>query len=110
MTPGQQKVLHLLRDAGERGVLTADFIQAGCGNRFGGRICELRKDFDCEIRTETVRQGSARYVLLDGPPGREPAVEDGRTGGGSSPPEAAVIPSLFEQPALAVPPTPHWAA
>lgn len=36
-------VLYLLREAGDHGVTTSEFLQAGCGSRFGGRIFELRE-------------------------------------------------------------------
>lgn len=58
-----QLVLDLLRKAGpRRGVTTGEFLQAGAGNRFGGRICELRK-LGHVIETTRVRAGAFRYQL-----------------------------------------------
>lgn len=59
-------VLHLLKEAGDRGVTTAELLQAGCGSRYGGRILELRKK-GYVIESTRVRDGSWRYELLSCP-------------------------------------------
>lgn len=58
----RQLTLHLLREAGGRGVTTSEFLEGGCGSRFGGRILELREQGHM-IETERVREGSFRYTL-----------------------------------------------
>jgi hypothetical protein len=58
----RELVLHLLREAGPRGVTTAEFLQAGCGSRFGARVQELR-DAGHVIGSRRVRAGSHVYVL-----------------------------------------------
>ena len=63
----RELVFQLLRDAGSRGVLTEEFLQAGCGSRFGARVQELRDD-GIAVGVECVRSGSYRYTLL--PDGR----------------------------------------
>lgn len=54
--------LHLLREAGERGVTTAELLQAGVGSRYSARILELRTE-GYVIESERIREGSWRYVL-----------------------------------------------
>lgn len=36
-------VLYLLRQVGDRGITNGEFLDAGCGARYGGRIYELRE-------------------------------------------------------------------
>jgi hypothetical protein len=55
-------VLSLLREAGDRGVTTGQFIEAGCGSRFGARVQELR-NAGLRIEARPVRAGSHLYVL-----------------------------------------------
>jgi len=69
----RQRVLQLLRDAGPRGVVTAAFLEGGCGSRFGARIQELRDD-GFAIVARPVRPGQYRYVLVAEPEGEMTAV------------------------------------
>ena len=62
----RQLVLHLLREAGPRGVTTAELLQAGCGSRYGGRLFELREQGHV-IEGERLREGSWRYRLVHDP-------------------------------------------
>jgi hypothetical protein len=55
--------LSLLRDAGERGVETAEFLNAGVGSRYGARLLELRNEGHV-IEAERIRNGSWKYTLL----------------------------------------------
>ena len=57
----REQVLHMLKQAGERGVTTADFLQAYMP-RFSARIKELR-DAGHRIDTERVGPSSSRYTL-----------------------------------------------
>jgi hypothetical protein len=57
----REQVLHMLERAGERGVTTADFLQAYMP-RFSARIKELR-DAGHRIDTERVGPSSSRYTL-----------------------------------------------
>ena len=59
-------LLRLLKDAGTRGVTTAEIMRAGVGERFGARLHELR-EAGHTIHSEHVRQGSWRYTLVDAP-------------------------------------------
>jgi hypothetical protein len=54
--------LHLLREAGSRGITTAEFLRAGVGSRYSARIMELRQAGHV-IEAERIREGSWRYVL-----------------------------------------------
>lgn len=65
-------VLQLLTEAGPRGVTTAEFLEAGCGSRFGGRIFELRRDGHA-IDARPIRTGSYRYTLRAPEPQLPPA-------------------------------------
>ena len=58
-----QIALGLLRDAGERGVTTAEFMRAGVGSRYGARIHDLRKQ-GAKVEGEREREGSWRYWLV----------------------------------------------
>jgi hypothetical protein len=62
----RELVRHLLCEAGQRGVTTAEFLAAGCGSRFGARVQELRRA-GAVIDVERLRQGAYRYVLRDAP-------------------------------------------
>ena len=57
----REQVLHMLEQAGERGVTTADFLRAYMP-RFSARIKELR-DAGHRIDTERVGPSSSRYTL-----------------------------------------------
>jgi len=57
----RERVLHMLEQAGERGVTTADFLQAYTP-RFSARIKELR-DAGHVIETERISSSSSRYTL-----------------------------------------------
>jgi hypothetical protein len=57
-------VRRLLLEAGPRGVTTADFLQAGCGSRFGARVQELR-DAGYVIDARPRGAGSWLYVLAE---------------------------------------------
>jgi Helix-turn-helix domain len=85
----REHVLQLLREAGEHGVTTAQFLEAGCGSRFGARVQELR-DAGWVIDARRVRVGSHVYVL-----GQEPQA--------ATPASATAVESLqlFEAPAPA---------
>jgi hypothetical protein len=52
----------LLAQAGTRGVTTAEFLEAGCGSRFGARIQELRAA-GATIDVRRLRTGSHLYTL-----------------------------------------------
>lgn len=54
-------VLHLLDEAGHRGVTTNQFLAWGAGSRFGARVHELRHDEGREI-TEV----NGLYVMANG--------------------------------------------
>lgn len=99
-------LLRLLEDAGQKGVTTAEVMQAGVGSRYGARLLELRTD-GYTIRSERERAGSFRYTLLS-----SLGVE---SGAGSGPPSRAVqahistpvcgapaSPALCSQPSLFV--------
>lgn len=61
LKPSAQRVLRMLRDAGDRGVTTGEFIRAGI-ERFSARKLELRKaGFD--IDKERLSQSAFRYFL-----------------------------------------------
>jgi hypothetical protein len=62
----REHVLRLLREAGPRGVTTDEFLEAGCGSRFGARVQELR-DQGWTIDARHVRTGSHLYVLARQP-------------------------------------------
>lgn len=70
----REHVLQLLRDAGPRGVTTAEFLEAGCGSRFGARVQELR-DAGATVDVCRVRDGSYRYTLRSPGPRPAPRVE-----------------------------------
>ena len=71
----REHVLQLLREAGPRGVTTAEFLKAGCGSRFGARIQELR-DAGYVIDSKRVRSSSHVYTLRRCPESRAPAPPD----------------------------------
>jgi hypothetical protein len=58
----RERVYTMLKQAGERGVTTADFLQAYTP-RFSARIKELR-DAGHVIETERISSSSSRYKLL----------------------------------------------
>lgn len=63
----RQQVERKLREAGPRGVTTAEFLEdGGCGSRFGARVQELRR-LGLSIEVECVRPGCYRYTLLQEP-------------------------------------------
>lgn len=62
MPSKRHQVLELLRQAGARGVTTAEFLQAGVGARYGARLLELRREGHV-IDAQRVRDGSWRYTL-----------------------------------------------
>lgn len=98
-------LLHLLQEAGDRGLTTAEIIQAGVGSRYGARLLELRKE-GWVVEAERVRDGSWRYRLVGG-------VESGR---GVQPPSSGTharqtrsTAALSAQEGLFTPPAiPHW--
>lgn len=55
--------LHLLQEAGAKGVTTSQFLLAGCGNRFGGRLHELKHEDGIDYLEERVAEGEHRYWL-----------------------------------------------
>ncbi len=57
---------HLLEQAGERGLTTAELLQAGIGSRYSARIWELR-EAGWVIEAHRIRDGSWRYTLLAKP-------------------------------------------
>jgi hypothetical protein len=67
LKPQAREVLKMLRAAGDRGVSNGDFIRAYI-ERFGGRICEMRK-LGWEIETVREGQGRSRYFLRGEPSG-----------------------------------------
>jgi hypothetical protein len=71
LKPQAQAVLQMLRAAGGRGVSNGDFIRSYI-ERFGGRICEMRK-LGWEIETVREGQGRSRYFLKGEPSGLDPA-------------------------------------
>ncbi len=101
-------VRHLLEEAGEMGVTTAAFLRAGCGSRFGARICELRHQDGMEISEQRVSRGSSLYVSADVSPGpvSTPSASYPADGPGSlSPPPLDTGPdetpdALFDAPTL----------
>lgn len=63
LSPSAKFVLHLLREAGpDRGVTTNEFLLAGAGSRFGGRILELREHGHV-IETSQFKQHHFIYKL-----------------------------------------------
>lgn len=58
----RQQVLQLLQQAGTHGVTTGEFLDAGCGSRFGARIQELR-DRGMVVDVHRLRSGSYCYAL-----------------------------------------------
>lgn len=85
----RDRVLQLLVEAGDRGVTTAEFLEARCGSRFGARVQELRcEGFVIDVRR--VRDGSYQYTLCReaGRAVREPEAQEARD------------PVLFVPPAL----------
>jgi hypothetical protein len=58
----RELVHRLLREAAPRGVTTAEFIEAGCGSRFGARVQELR-DAGHLVDSKRLRSGSYLYTL-----------------------------------------------
>ena len=68
----REHVLQLLREAGPVGVTTAEFLEAGCGSRFGARVQELR-DAGWVVGARRVRAGSHVYVLQQEPRAVPPA-------------------------------------
>lgn len=58
----REQVLAMLKQAGDRGVTTADFLGAYLP-RFSARIKELR-DEGHTIRTERLSQSSSRYIFV----------------------------------------------
>ncbi len=87
----RQIVLRLLREAGPRGVTTAEFLEAGCGSRFGARVQELREE-GFVVDTRRVRTASYVYVL-----GHAPEPEGAPPADGA----AAVEPMRLFEPAAA---------
>ena len=83
----RELLLHLLRQAGERGVTTSELLQACVGSRYGARLLELREEGHT-ISAERVRDGAWRYTLLDEPPA---AVAE-------TPPAPDGVPRLFDAP------------
>jgi hypothetical protein len=75
----RERVLHMLQTAGERGVTTADFLQAHIP-RFSARIGELRKDGHV-IETKRLREGSFLFKL-DGQPSSSSVGAGSRGGSG----------------------------
>jgi hypothetical protein len=67
LKPQARQVLSMLRGRGERGVTNGDFIRSYI-ERFGGRICEMRK-LGWEIETVREGQGKSRYFLRAEPVG-----------------------------------------
>lgn len=62
----RETVLKMLEDAGERGVTTAQFLDARIP-RFSARIGELRKDGH-PVHTKRLREGSFLFTLVRQPP------------------------------------------
>jgi hypothetical protein len=58
----RQHVLQLLSEAGPRGVTTGEFLEAGCGSRFGARVQELR-DAGFVVDSRRLRAGAHVYTL-----------------------------------------------
>lgn len=92
MASAKALVRHLLEEAGAKGVTTSDFVAAGCGSRFGGRIHELRHDDGMEIEQRYLRPGASIYFMA-------PAMAS------ASAPPAAAAPSAaaHQAPALTQP-------
>jgi hypothetical protein len=67
LKPQAIRVLEMLRAHPERGVSNGDFIRAYI-ERFGGRICEMRK-LGWVIETVREGQGRSRYFLRAEPSG-----------------------------------------
>lgn len=57
---------HLLVEAGDRGLTTAELLQAGVGSRYSARLLELR-ELGWVIESERIRDGSWRYTLVRKP-------------------------------------------
>jgi hypothetical protein len=90
--------LQLLRDAGGRGVTTAELIASGVGARYSARVLELR-ELGFGITSERVRDGQWRYTLVSEPGWRcavlhEPDAQAPAVS--SDPVAAAPAPSLFD--------------
>jgi hypothetical protein len=85
----RERVLHMLQTAGDRGVTTADFLEAHIP-RFSARIGELRKAGH-QIDTRRLREGSFLFKL-DGQPSSSSGVAGGRGGSGDFSQTAAVAP------------------
>lgn len=107
LTTSKGLVRHLLEEAGDIGVTTAAFLRAGCGSRFGARICELRHDDGMVIVEQRVSRSSSLYVSV-APPGPvsspSAAVSPADGPGSLSPPPLDIGPdettdALFEVPA-----------
>ena len=85
----RDRVLQMLQEAGERGVTTADFLQAYI-SRFSARINELR-NLGYEIDTERLSRSSCLFKLRPVQQfGRVEAVRgepSGPTAGGKLPPD-----------------------
>jgi len=69
LKPQALRILEMLRAAPERGVSNGDFIRSYI-ERFGGRICEMRK-LGWQIETVREGQGKSRYFLR-AEPGEQP--------------------------------------
>lgn len=67
MKPSTAHVLDVLRQGPQT---THDLLTAGCGSRFGARICELRNEFGCVIAEKPVprpTRGSLYTLVSEGP-------------------------------------------
>lgn len=83
----KELALHLLREAGDRGVTTAEMLQAGVGSRYSARLLELRQEGHL-IESERIREGSWLYTLT----------HDAERGGGGANPQRPGIPAATASP------------
>jgi hypothetical protein len=71
-------IRHLLEEAGDRGVTTAQLLEAGAGSRYGARIHELRHEDGLNITEKPLRQGSSVYKLVGRPSGHNAPTDTGQ--------------------------------
>lgn len=80
----KQLALHLLEEAGERGITTGELMKAGVGSRYGARLLELRAEGHI-IESVRLRDGAWKYTLTSSPPGGVALGRAKGSAGGASP-------------------------
>ena len=65
----RERTLAALREAGEAGVTSLEFVKTGCGLRYGARIQELRAEgYEIDVARIGSEPTVYRYTLKSAPP------------------------------------------